>query len=285
MKKNRHCRRHIKLTLGRIIFWAAIALIATCSYKMKACRQENEAAGHTMQPTKDWDASGLMSVVTNKSVDEIKLHYKAMEISFNPRMHQPNWVAWELTGEETNGGIKRHNQFYNDESVTGCAETYDYLYSGYDRGHMAPAGDMKWDAQAMKETFSLVNICPQTKALNTGAWKKLEEKCRSVARLDSAVIIICGPVLTDSLHDYIGDNRVAVPRRFFKVVLSPFTNPMRGIGFIMPNDRVKGGLQSSATTIDEIERITGHDFFAALPDEIENKVESQCDFNEWSNRR
>ena len=230
-------------------------------------------------------AQELMKVVTNPALDSKLLNYKAMDISFNPRMHEPNWVAWELTADETNGDIKRSSQFYSDDSVEGCAETYDYLYSGYDRGHMAPAGDMKWDATAMRETFCMVNICPQAKVLNTGAWKRLEEKCRSVARADSAIIIICGPVLTDTLRDFIGDNRVAVPKRFFKVILSPYTTPVRGIGFLMPNDRVKGGMQATAVSIDEVERITGHDFFSALPDSIELAVEKECDFNSWSNRR
>ncbi|MDE5786515.1 MAG: hypothetical protein K2H98_08300, partial [Duncaniella sp.] len=58
-------------------------------------------------------------------------------------------------------------------------------------------------------------------------------------------------------------------------------NP-RGIGFIMPNGKVPGGMQQAAVSIDEIERITGYDFFAALPDDIENKIESQCDFHYWS---
>ena len=93
------------------------------------------------------------------------------------------------------------------------------------------------------------------------------------------------PVLTDTLRDFIGDNRVAVPKRFFKVILSPYTTPVRGIGFIMPNDRVKGGMQATAVSIDEVERITGHDFFSALPDSIELAVEKECDFNSWSNRR
>lgn len=148
---------------------------------------------------------------------------------------------------------------------------------------MAPAGDMKWSDEAMRQTFFLTNICPQMKSLNTGAWKRLEEKCRQWAKADSAILIVCGPVLTDTLKEYIGDSRVAVPERFFKVVLAPYANPVRGIGFIMDNGRVEGGMQSAAVSIDEVERVTGHDFFACLPDEIETKVEAECDFPFWSN--
>ena len=197
-------------------------------------------------------------------------------------MHVPNWVAWELTADETAGEEPRAKSFYNDPAVEGCPETYDYSYSGYDRGHMAPAGDMKWSKDAMRSSFSLANICPQVKSLNTGAWKRLEEKCRTWAQADSSIIIVCGPILNDPIREYIGDTRVAVPKRFFKVILSPRANPARGIGFIMPNDKVVGGMQATAVSIDEVERVTGHDFFASLPDSIENIVESQCDFHLWS---
>ena len=103
--------------------------------------------------------------------------------------------------------------------------------------------------------------------------------------MDSVLYIVCGPVLTDELTERIGATGVAVPQRFFKVIVAPYADPPRGIGFIMPNGAVKGGMQQAACSIDEVEAITGLDFFAALPDTIENAVERQCNFNQWSNRR
>lgn len=232
------------------------------------------------------DIAALMKVKTNpEQLHEQLVTYPGMDISFNSKAHEPNWVAWELTDKETAGTEPRSNKFYSDPDVEGCAETYDYSYSGYDRGHMAPAGDMKWSAEAMNSSFSLANICPQAKSLNTGAWKRLEEKCRKWAVADGSLVIICGPVLNEEPIERIGETGVAVPRRFFKVILAPKVEPMRGIAFIMPNDKVPGGMQAAAVSIDEVERVTGHDFFASLPDSVENAVESQCDFNLWSNRR
>lgn len=228
------------------------------------------------------DALSLLSVRTNPRLKSQEIEYEGFNMSFNPEAHEPNWVAWELTAQETTGSIPRYNKFSADPSVEGSAEKWDYNYSGYDRGHMAPAGDMKWSEEAMRQTFYMTNICPQAKSLNTGAWKRLEEKCRQWARADSAIIIICGPVLTDSITEWIGDSRVAVPERFFKVILSPGANPPRGIGFIMPNGSLPGGIQKAAMSIDDVEAITGHDFFSALPDSIENAVESQNDFHFWS---
>ena len=224
----------------------------------------------------------LEKVNTPSSLPSQIVKYEGYTLSFNSKMHVPNWVVWDLTGTEVEGTHPRKDNFRGDDNVAGSAEKWDYSYSGYDRGHMAPAGDMKWSKEAMDESFYMTNMCPQAKTLNTGAWKSLEEKCRQWAEIDSAIIIVCGPVLTDPIEEYIGDSRVAVPQRFFKVILSPYVDNPRGIGFIMPNSKVPGGMQAAAVSIDEVERITGLDFFSSLPDEIENNVESQCRFHYWS---
>lgn len=210
------------------------------------------------------------------------LVYKGMTVSFNREKHVPNWVAWELTGKEADGEAPRASDFLADPNVDGCANPWDYSYSGYDRGHIAPAGDMKWDPEAMQQSFYMTNICPQVKSLNSGAWKRLEEKCRNWARIDSAIVIVAGPVLTDSLTETIGDTEVIVPERFFKVILSPYADPPRGIGFIMNNGYVEGGMQKAAVSIDSVESVTGYDFFSVLPDSIEEKIESECRFHYWS---
>lgn len=227
-------------------------------------------------------ASELERVVTDPGLDEKIVKYTGMTVSFNPRMHVPNWVAYELTADETYGEEPRARNFMVDPDVDGCATPDDYRNTGFDRGHMAPAADMKWDPDAMRESFYMTNIVPQDNSLNRGSWSKLEDKCRSRARRDSAVIIISGPILTDTIDMYIGNTGVAVPSRFFKVILSPYTTPPTAIGFIMPNGSVPGGMQACAVTVDEVEAATGHDFFSALPDEIENQVESQKNFNRWS---
>lgn len=227
----------------------------------------------------------LTTVATAPQTPEHLVRYTAMTISFNPKLHIPNWVSWELTRQETEGTLPRKDRFLCDDLVPGCPDHWDYSYSGYDRGHMAPAADMKWSEKAMEESFLLTNICPQAKSLNSGTWKKLEDKCRTWAQIDSAIIIVCGPIVTDPIKKYIGDSRVAVPQRFFKAIISPYANPPRGIGFIMPNAKVPGGMQAAAVTIDSIEAVTGHDLFHALPDDLEATLESQCRFHTWSTLR
>lgn len=261
-----------------------IGLILACIYL--AMQLEGGARDSSSRPDVASETYGdLLDVRTNPALKEIPRKYRGMDLSFNPQYHIPNWVSWELTSDETSGEVSRTNKFSADPEIPESAETWDYNYSGYDRGHMAPAGDMRWNREAMEQTFLMTNICPQVKSLNAGSWKNLEEKCRQWAQADSAIYIVCGPVIDGKPIEYIGDTRVYVPRQFFKVIISPYANPARGIGFIMPNGKVPGGMQTCAVPIDSVESLTGHDFFASLPDDIEADVESQCDFHYWSTHR
>ncbi|MDE6417449.1 MAG: DNA/RNA non-specific endonuclease [Duncaniella sp.] len=278
MRRNSQAKS--KKTIRLLIVMATCIVLSAINY----CRSEQHSGNHERRFATPSDSltAALLQVDIPDSIPCHPIEYTGMNIGFNPRLHIPNWVAWQLTADEADGEEPRTNKFFADERVPGSAESYDYNYSGYDRGHMAPAGDMKWDKNAISESFFMTNIVPQAKALNSGAWKRLEEKCRTWARVYGNIYIVCGPVTSDQPIEYIGDSRVFVPQRFFKAVIAIDTDRPRGIGFIMPNGKVPGGMQQSAVTIDEIERITGYDLFAALPDEIENEIESQCDFHYWS---
>lgn len=258
---------------------AGIALLIAVAWHLNASEQ-SEAT------TCDTAAEALMKVDVPASTPEQIVNYKGFTVSFNAEAHQPNYVAWELTAAETGGDVTRNVDFAVDRNVVGSAELSDYRRSGFDRGHMIPAADVKWDAEAMAASHFLTNICPQDHKLNAGAWATLEGNCRQWALRDSAIVIICGPVLSDVMPRSIGsDGRIIpVPERFFKVVAAPYSNPPCGIGFLMNNGPVNGGVQAAAVTIDEVEAATGFDFFAALPDEIENEIEAQCAYHEWQRK-
>lgn len=164
------------------------------------------------------------------------------------------------------------------EAVT----TDDYKGAGMDRGHMCPAGDNRWHWKAMQESFYMTNICPQNHNLNRGDWKELEESCRRWAQEEGKIYIVCGPILYDQRHRTIGKkHKITVPEAFFKVVLCADSNPPKAIGFIYKNASGNHPLDSYVNTVDEVERITGIDFFPALPDEIEEKVEAEYDLKLW----
>lgn len=281
MKKYPRQKHHPLLTLSLIL------LMALLSYAASQLSEEQNSDKSLTATMTEAESNAMVEAMliphTNPTLPEQIVSYEGMTVSFNPRLHIPNWVSWELTADEVDGNEDRSNRFFQDLSVDGCPVPEDYRGSGYDRGHMAPAADMRWSPKAMSQSFFMTNICPQAHSLNGGAWKKLEEKCRLWAMADSSIVVIAGPVNTDPVDEYIGEGRVAVPRRFFKVVAAPLASPPRGIGFIMNNGKVEGGMQAAAVSIDSVEAVTGHDFFAELPDSIQHIIESQCRFNFWSN--
>ena len=209
------------------------------------------------------------------------LKRKGYTLSYNADYKTPQWVAWELTKKETKGKEGRTNKFLPDPDVRGAkAYTGDYTKSGYDRGHMAPAADMKWNKQAMEESFYMSNICPQNPNLNRGDWNEMEIQCRKWAETYGDIYIVAGPILYRGHHKQIGAHRVTVPEAFFKVVLCMKGEP-KAIGFIYKNgdgNRPKGDY---VNTVDEVERITGIDFFPSLPDETERRVEAKASLDEW----
>lgn len=187
-------------------------------------------------------------------------------MSYNSNRRVPNWVAWCLTAERLTGSSKRSDaKFHEDTDVPEPrAVDFDYVRSGYDRGHMCPASDNKWSAQAMDESFLFTNICPQAPQLNRGDWNEMEQACRKWAKQDGALYIVCGPIFYKNSKKTIGKNRVSVPDAFFKVVLC-MTGEPKAIGFIYKNgdgNRPKGDY---ANSVDEVERITGIDFFLRCP--------------------
>ena len=203
-------------------------------------------------------------------------------VSYNPETHIPNWVAWQLTESHTTGPYKRKGiEFQEDNEAEGVkVNTFDYSRSGYDRGHMCPSGDNKWDKTAQQQSFLMTNICPQNRNLNAGDWNEMENQCRKWAKQYGRIYIVAGPILYNQKHKTIGKAKVVVPEAFFKVVLCMEGTP-KAIGFIYKNEagnRPKGDYVNS---IDAIERITGFDFFPALEDALEAKVEAEANLADW----
>lgn len=266
------------MKLPRHIFILFIIALATAT----GCRQANADEGRTKEGI---SLDELTHVECPATLPSVTKQYVGFTSNFNPDNRTPNFVAWVLQGHETDGATSRSNRFWTDEDVEGCPTTRDYTRSGFDRGHLCPAGEQKWSEEAMHDSFVMTNICPQRHEFNSGAWKTLEEKERVWARRDSALVIVAGPIYTADDTETIGENAVKVPSAFFKVLLAPYSEPMRSIGFVYPNMRCGGNMSNYATTVDEVERITGMDFFSALPDEMEEAVESTVSFKDWNSNR
>ncbi len=221
-------------------------------------------------------------VLQSKEKEQI-IEHEGYTLSFNPTYKIANWVAYELTDQEVKTKkSNRFDKFLLDPAVKGgTAMNEDYTHTGYDRGHLVPAGDMKWSAKAMRESFYLSNIIPQKPQLNRGIWKELEEQVREWAITDKRLLIAAGPVIRSNLKR-LGKNRVAIPDTMYKVIVSPNGKNPQGIAFLFANKGYGNiSLKTLAIPIDSVEKITGIDFFPALPDEIENKVESVVNIKEW----
>jgi len=213
--------------------------------------------------------------------DVIIKHF-AYTLSYNEKHEQANWVAYELTAEKTQKAASRTNDFRPDNAVrTGSATNADYQGSGYDRGHMAPAADMSWSVQSMEESFFYSNMSPQVPGFNRGIWKKLEERVRQWAIENKDIYVVTGPILTGNLPA-IGPDKVSVPRYYYKVILDYTLPELKGIGFILPNASSTLPLQSFAVSIDSVEKITGINFFPALPDKQEMAIEKTVCIPCWT---
>ncbi len=209
------------------------------------------------------------------------IYHTGYTLSYNEKHEQANWVAYELTAQELAGTVKRKDSFKSDPMVkTESASLADYRKSGYDRGHLIPAADMKWSTTAMSESFYMSNMSPQSPSFNRGIWKKLESQVRKWAKANSSLYIATAGVLEDNLQT-IGPNQVSVPRYYYKVIVDYIEPEIKGIGFILPNEGSKKPIQSFMVTIDDVEVATGIDFFHLIPDKIEEQLENNVDMSKW----
>jgi len=212
--------------------------------------------------------------------------YQGFVSSYNTETLIPDWVAYELTAEETHGDATRVDKgFSMDLNFKGKqARREDYFGSGWTKGHMAPAADFTWDDSAMAETFFFQNICPQKEELNNKDWQYLEKQVRAWARKYGKVWVVSGPIVGDNIYGTIGEDHVVVPDAFFKAVMVHDGKRYQSIAFVMGNDAERYWLQDCALTVDELERRTGIDFYPALPDDVEDDTESRYDFSVWGIR-
>ena len=231
-------------------------------------------------------SSGLLEIPALTPSDEI-IRHEGYVISYNSRNRIPNWVAYELTAEEVRGDEERGERMFSmdPDYRKKQAMREDYRDSGWTKGHMAPAADFRWDADAMDETFYLTNVCPQNKLLNANDWEYLERQVRHWADRYGRVWVVTGPVVGENRYGTIGDNDVVVPDSFFKTVLACKNGKYRAIAFLMDNDSQRYYLSDCSMSVDELEDYTGLDFFPALDDSVEEEVESQYRPGDWGIRR
>ena len=215
-----------------------------------------------------------------KSNGEVVKH-SYYSLSYTEEHEQAEWVYYKLTRELTRGSVTRTNDFRPDPKVSsGSAQLADYKGSGYDRGHLCPAGSMDLNIISMSESFYLSNMSPQNPSFNRGIWKSLEENVRDWTFREGALHVVTGPIFMDKKGS-IGPNAVSVPGYYYKVIFDP-TGQQKMLGFVLPNEKGIHPLQNYIVTVDSIENITGIDFFPQLPNKIEEEMESHISASNWN---
>ncbi|MFT5673900.1 MAG: endonuclease G [Polaribacter sp.] len=248
-------KRYLHLLLG-------MSLTLSCSLKGKK-NDENPLAKElvTYYPT---------------STTGVVINHKYYSLSYSEEDEQAEWVAYKIISNKLNN-ISRTNNFKVDPYIqSGSSQIYDYQGSGYDRGHLAPAKTMSQNKTSMSESFYMSNISPQNPGFNRGIWKKLEEKVRYWASMNDSLLVVTGPILERPI-DIIGDNDVTVPRAYYKTILCFKGDIIKGIAFIIPNQKSDKSIYSFAVSINEVEEKTGIDFYQKLDNTIQLKVEANDD--------
>jgi len=247
--------------------------------------------GNNEQQVKQNDEDGTTDVSVDKQFDflptsttgQVVVH-DYYTLSYNEKYEQAEWVAYVLTPSHLKRIDRKRPYFIYDKKVkTKSANYRNYKKSGYDRGHLVPAGDMRFSEKAFNDTFYTSNISPQNHKFNAGIWNILEQKTRYWTQKYGQLYVITGGILKEGLRT-IGKEKVAVPNQFYKIILD-YTEPeIKAIAFLMPNENVNRALYKYVVSIDYIEQKTGIDFFPNLPDAIENRLEAASDYKGWSFR-
>ena len=262
----------------RFLLWGlTAALVCFLLYRVIV----NNNTPH-LAPMSEGARDSLMTVAVPRGMNDTLVRYDAFDVHFNSERSIANCALYELVNNELYGTVERGNEFMADPGVKGCPLPEDYAGSGFDRGHLVPAGDLKWNGTAMCQSFMLTNVAPMHKALNEGGWAKLEEKVREWTARDSALLVFTGPVVSDG-DTTLASGRVKVPSAYYKVIMAPCVRPIRVIAFIYPNGHSGGRLQQYAVSVDEVERRTGLDFFPTLPPEEQQRLESPVNLGAWVN--
>lgn len=238
---------------------------------------EEEKVDDTQQAIIESDFDFLPTSTTNAIIK-----HQYYSLSYNEDFEQAEWVAYELKNKHLSKTNRKRPYFVQDPKVkTQSADYRNYKNSGYTKGHLCPAGDRKFSKVAFDETFLTSNISPQKADFNGGIWNRLEQKTRYWVSKDKQLFVVTGGVLKNNLKT-IGKEKVAVPKQFYKILLD-YTEPkIKAIAFLVPHEASKAPLYSFVVSIDSIEALTNIDFFPALPDNLETKLEASSSYKNWS---
>ena len=229
---------------------------------------------------KDNNITATLDFLPSSSTGQIIMH-QFYTLSYNEKAEQAEWLAYELKRSYLGSNNYKRPFFNEDPKVkTGSADWRNYKNSGYDKGHLCPAGDMGFNINAYNDTFLTSNISPQVHDFNGGIWNRLEQKVRYWAAMYDGVFVVTGGILGEQIET-IGYEAVVVPKYFYKILLDNSKGEYKMIAFLVPNESSNRPLYDFVVSVDSIEKMTGIDFFPKLEDKIETRLEKRHDYKAW----
>ena len=242
---------------------------------------------HQMQAEKEVGARGPRTTYDNLDLgipgpsDKV-IDREGYALGYSEKNKQPFWVTYRLTrGEVETNLLDRTNDFRPDPLIENSPTPNDYIRSGYDRGHIAPAADFRWSTNAMHESFYMSNMSPQTPALNRDLWMRAERYTRLCAKQEGSVYVVSGPIITNENPEAIGESKVIVPDAFYKIIYD-ITPPEKMMAFVMPNVcDGKDDIWNYATNVVYVEDITGFCFFPLVETNKLNWLKAEYIKGDW----
>lgn len=220
--------------------------------------------------------------LASSPLDQEVIQRPNYSLSYNEDHELANWVSYQLGHPQLRGCVSRSNSFKIDPLITtGSSTPKDFEGSGYDRGHLLPAGDMKFNKEAMQDTFYMSNMAPQPANFNRGRWNALENLIRAWALKYNDLLIVTGPILKPNLPVIGLDNKISVPFEYYKVILKKVGNSYEGIGFLMSTNVPFADLSAYTVSINQLEDYAGVDFFPFLSEDVEEEIENDMDLKDW----
>ena len=255
-----------------------IAVVVVAFYFIEKKLDTDYYKGYQESTSQNTESDGFNYLPTSTTNAIVKHGYYTL--SYNEKHEQAEWVAYHLKKEHTAYNNFKRPYFKIDPLVkTNAASWRNYKKSGYDRGHLCPAADRKFDKKAFEETFLTSNISPQINAFNAGIWNNLEKQVRYWVKKEKSLYIVTGPVFKNSTKS-IGSEQVTVPTYFYKVIYKN-DSPKKMIAFLLPHKASTKPLETYITSVDKLEKLLGIDFFKSLPDTLEDKLESTASTTGW----
>ena len=210
-------------------------------------------------------------------------------VGYSDAFGVPLWAAYRMADvDPLPAAPERPERFEVDRRTAARIEPEAYTNSGYDRGHLAPnyAIATRHGAAGQRETFLMSNVMPQRHGLNAGLWKRLElEIATSWPARFGEVWVLAGPILGQRpavLPGGKGGSAPAVPEACYMIVVDESEGRARSLAFVLPQTPSEDAdLEDFLTSVDEIERRTGLDFFSELPDEAEIGLEAKKAGRVW----